>query len=186
LKFTDIVYKIVKAFWILGVIGVFGIIGVMGYIFYQINVDHNFGSFEIPENLSHMKKPLEGFSKKVERDSIEFLKPETEKLLITGTGYNGYTFYYWHKPNRKGKIFIRGFESQREIELMEKELPRRTEKIIKQTKEKYEMYSSNTSIHEGTFFKYYPARFELWFESENGEEKIKLTEIEYLIDGWDH
>lgn len=43
---------------------------------------------------------------------------------------------------------------------MEEELSKRTEKNIKQTKEKYQMYSSHTIIHEGTFHKYYPARFD--------------------------
>ncbi len=186
MKFTDIVLKIVRLFWVLVIIGVIGIISVLGYVAYQINKDNSFGSFEIPENFAHIKKPLEGYSEKVVMDSLEFLKPNTEKLLITGTGYNGYTFYYWHKPNKKGVIYIRGFESEREIELMEEELPKRTKKVIKLTKNRYQMYSSHTAIHEGTFFKYYPARFELWFESENGKEKTKLTEIEYLIDGWDH
>ncbi|MCM4173983.1 hypothetical protein DHD32_21155 [Arenibacter sp. TNZ] len=45
------------------------------------------------------------------------------------------------------------------------------------------MYSSQTIIHEETLHKYYLARVELWYESENGKEKNKLTEVEYLTDG---
>lgn len=184
MKFTNVVLKIVKVFWIAVVIAVIGIITVIVVTWNQINEDQNFGSYEVPENLAHVRKPLEGFSK-TEIDSLRLLKPKTEKLLITGTGYGGYTFYYWHKSEQKGKIYIRGFESQREIELMETVLPKRTEKIITKSDGTYHLYSSETAMHDGTFEKFYPARFELWFESQNGKEKSKLTEIEYLIDGWD-
>ncbi|MDF4221891.1 hypothetical protein PXC01_09875 [Maribacter sp. M208] len=183
-KFINIVLKAVRSFWVIVLIGFFGIIIAIGVLFNQVNEDNEFGSYKIPENLAHMKKTMEGFSK-TEMDSLKLLKPETEKLIITGTGYGGYTFYYWHKSKQPGNLYIRGFESQREVELMEKELPKRTRKTVVSADGNYHLYTSETAIHEGTFEKFYPARFELWFESENGKEKEKLTEIEYLIDGWD-
>jgi hypothetical protein len=51
--------------------------------------------------------------------------------------------------------------------------------------DEFELYKGNTVIEEGTFEKYYPVRFELWFKSaQDGTEK-KLTEKRYIIDGWD-
>ena len=49
----------------------------------------------------------------------------------------------------------------------------------------YKLYEGNTVIDEGTFDNYYPTRFELWFKSESSGIEKKLTEKNYVIDGWD-
>ena len=113
-KFIEITLKTVRIFWIAILIGVIGIIALLGYFFNEIEKDNDFGSFKIPNRLSHLKKPLERFSKS-QVDSLKSISPTSEKLIITGTGYYGYDFYYWHKKENKGEIYIRGFESEREI-----------------------------------------------------------------------
>ncbi|MGB0892714.1 MAG: hypothetical protein ACPGUU_10205, partial [Flavobacteriaceae bacterium] len=67
--------------------------------------------------------------------------------------------------------------------------PKRTKKKINFSRYENDaiekLLISGTNIHEGTFGKFYPVRFELWFESFRTKKKMKLTEFQLLIDGWD-
>ena len=92
----------------------------------------------------------------------------------------------WHKPTEKGEIYIKAFETTKHRRLSESKLISRTKNTITELSDHYKVFTGRTVIDEGTFEKYYPARFELWFKSEtdDGTEK-KLTEKSYLIDGWD-
>ena len=91
----------------------------------------------------------------------------------------------WHKPTEKGVLFLKAFEITSNNQLSKKKLRTRTKNSITKLSDEFILYKGTTVIDEGTFEKYYPARFELWFKSYyNGIEK-KMTEKEYLIDGWD-
>ena len=176
--------KGVRFFWILVLVVAIGIAGVISYVFYEIRKDNEFGTYKVPAHLAHLQKPRKNLST-VQIDSLKHSMVGNEKIVVTGSGYNGYQFYYSHKKDEEGEIFIRGFESEREIELMKELLPERTRKAIKNANGEWNFYHSETPIHEGTFEKFYPVRFELWFKSKNGGKKYKLTDVEYLIDGWD-
>jgi hypothetical protein len=118
-------------------------------------------------------------------DSLEAIQAETSKIEIVGSGYTGYDFFMWHKPTEKGELYIKAFEVTTNERLSSEELTERTMHSIREVSSKYQIYKGQSVIYEGTFEKYYPARFELWFKSsENGKEQ-KLTEKTYLIDGWD-
>ncbi|MBB4080846.1 hypothetical protein GGR28_003485 [Lewinella aquimaris] len=130
------------------------------------------------------QKPTEYLSNK-EIDSLKTIKVESAKIEIIGTGYSGYDFYMWHKPTEKGEIYIKAFEVTENRRLSEWKLTNRTRNIVTGPSEDFKLFTGNTVVDEGTFEKYYPARFELWFKSSDDETEKKLTEKSYFIDGWD-
>jgi hypothetical protein len=150
------------------------------YYSYQ---DRKFYDLEIPEG-SDFHKPIEYLTLS-QIDSLENIAVDTNKILIVGTGYTGYDFYMWFKPTEKGELYIKAYEITQGQRLSESKLTNRTKTIVSRLSDNYKLFRGNSVIDEGTFEKYYPTRFELWFKSEiNGTER-KLTEKSYLIDGWD-
>jgi len=157
----------------------------IGIFFYYTYQDYQFGSYEIPEKYEYLEKPI-SFLNYAQKDSLHHIHKESNDLLVVGDGYNGYTFYSWYQPNSKGILFIKGYETERNIELMPNLLKERTSIHVDVTDNLYQLRSEETAIHEGTFDKFYPARFELWFQSNNEMlPAVKIIEKEYLIDGWD-
>ena len=154
-----------------------------GSIWYYSWQDSKFYNIEIPEGENY-QKPTEYLNNK-EVDSLKALTVDSEKIEIIGTGYSGYDFYMWHKPTEKGEIYIKAFEITKNQRLSEWKLTNRTKNTISELSDDYRLFTGSTVIDEGTFEKYYPARFELWFKSANDEIEKKLTEKSYLIDGWD-
>ena len=113
------------------------------------------------------------------------LNVEQEKILVIGNGYSGYDFYMWHKPSEKGELFIKAYELTKNTRLSEWKLNNRTKNKISELSNEYKLYEGRTVIDEGTFENFYPTRFELWFKSESSGIEKKLTEKNYVIDGWD-
>ena len=150
---------------------------------FEDNEETKFYNIEIPNKLN-FEKPIE-FLKNQQIDSLKKIKVDNEKILIIGNGYSGYDFYMWHKPIEKGEIYIKAYELTQNIQLSEWKLSTRTKNTISELSDNYELYEGNTVIDEGTFGNYYPTRFELWFKSETSGIEKKLTEKNYVIDGWD-
>lgn len=154
----------------------------VSYWYYAVE-DSRFSSIELPKG-HDFKKPSD-YLNNAQIDSLQTIPTDSSRIEVIGDGYSGYDFYMWHKPIEKGVIYIKAFEVTTNERLTEEELANRTMNTITELSSKYHIYKGHTVIYEGTFEKYYPARFELWFKSaENGEEQ-KLTEKTYLIDGWD-
>jgi len=172
-------------------IGIFTIIilftGFVFWLYFEVvnenQEDEKFYNIEIPENLN-FEKPIE-FLTKQQIDSLRKIKVNNEKIVVIGNGYSGYDFYMWHKPTEKGQLYIKAFELTQNIQLSELELITRTENEITKLGEDYKLYIGNSLIYEGTFANYYPVRFELWFKPKSTEIERKLTEKNYVIDGWD-
>ena len=154
-----------------------------GSIWYYSWQDSKFYDIEIPEGENY-QKPTEYLNNK-QLDSLKNLIVDSERIEIIGTGYGGYDFYMWHKPTEKGEIYIKAFETTTNQILSEWKLTNRTKNTISELSDDYKLFMGRTVIDEGTFEKYYPARFELWFKSEKDGIEKKLTEKYYLIDGWD-
>ena len=163
---------------VLLVIGLF-----FGSIWYYSWQDSKFYDIEIPEGENY-QKPTEYLNNK-QLDSLKNLAVDSERIEIIGTGYDGYDFYMWHKPTEMGEIYIKAFELTKNQRLSEWKLTNRTKNLISELSDDYKLFTGRTVIDEGTFEKYYPARFELWFKSEKDGAEKKLTEKSYLIDGWD-
>lgn len=151
-------------------------------IFYDYPQD-SFSNIKIPKNLN-FDKPIESLTNR-QIDSLENKIVNEEEILVIGNGYNGYEFYVWHKPTELGTLYIKAFELTQNIQLSEGKLTNRTSHKINQLDIKFNLYKSKTVIDEGTFEKYYPTRFELWFKPKNSDDEYKIKEVYYLIDGWD-
>ena len=151
-------------------------------IFYDYPQD-SFSNIKIPKDLD-FEKPIESLTNK-QIDSLENKIVNEEEILVIGNGYNGYEFYVWHKPTEFGTLYIKAFELTQNIQLSEEKLTSRTSHQINQLDTKFNLYKSKTVIDEGTFEKYYPVRFELWFKSQDSGNEIKVKEAYYVIDGWD-
>jgi hypothetical protein len=154
-----------------------------GSIWYYSWQDSKFYDIEIPEGENY-QKPTEYLNNK-QLDSLKNLAVDSERIEIIGTGYDGYDFYMWHKPTEMGEIYIKAFELTKNQRLSEWKLTNRTKNTITELSDNFKVYTGRTVIDEGTFEKYYPVRFELWFKSEKDGAEKKLTEKSYLIDGWD-
>lgn len=154
-----------------------------GSIWYYSWQDSKFYDIEIPEGENY-QKPTEYLNNK-QLDSLKNLAVDSERIEIIGTGYDGYDFYMWHKPTEMGETYIKAFELTKNQRLSEWKLTNRTKNLISELSDDYKLFTGRTVIDEGTFEKYYPARFELWFKSEKDGAEKKLTEKSYLIDGWD-
>ena len=154
-----------------------------GSIWYDSWQDCKFYNIEIPEGENY-QKPTEYLNNK-QVDSLKGITADSERIEIVGTGYGGYDFYMWHKPTEKGEIYIKAFETTKNQRLSEGKLTNRTKNTIRELSDDYKLFTGRTVIDEGTFEKYYPARFELWFKSAMDGTERKLTEKSYLIDGWD-
>ncbi len=169
----------------LGCFLVFGLIII--WLFYGLNAnekeEEKFLSIKIPKTMN-FDKPIE-FLTTVQIDSLESIDVYHEKIVVVGNGYNGYDFYLWHKPTEKGEIFIKAFELTQNVQLTEDKLTERTKNEITDLDDAYNLYKGSSVIYEGTFSNFYPTRFELWFKSEDSGIEKKLTEKNYLIDGWD-
>ena len=176
----NIIKKIV--FTILILFGLF-----LVWFFIGLNEDNReeskFYNIEIPKKFE-FDKPIEFLSNN-QVDSLESINLNEEKILVIGDGYSGYDFYIWHKPVEKGELYIKAFELTQNVELSKTTLRDKTEIEITELGENHNLYVRNSLIYEGTFSNYYPVRFELWFKSKNQETEKKLTEKNYLIDGWD-
>jgi hypothetical protein len=145
--------------------------------------ESKFYDIEITDKFDY-PKPIE-FLTKNQIDSLESINISEKKIIVIGNGYNGYDFYMWHKPTAKGKLYVKAYELTQKIELSETRLREGTKNEITEIGENYNLYTGNSLIYEGTFANYYPVRFELWFISEISGNEKKLTEINYVIDGWD-
>lgn len=154
-----------------------------GSIWYYSWQDSKFYNIEIPEGQKY-QKPTEYLNNK-QVDSLQALIVDSENIEIIGTGYGGYDFYMWHKSTEKGEIYIKAFEITENQRLSEWKLTNRTKNKITELSDDHKLFTGRTVIDEGTFEKYYPARFELWFKSAKDGTEKKLTEKSYLIDGWD-
>jgi hypothetical protein len=156
---------------------------IFGLILYFTIKDISFNNIKVPEGKIYPKTTQ--FLSTVQLDSLKKLQIQSDKVVVVGTGYDGYDFYMWHKPTEEGEIYIKAFEITKGKRLSRKKLDARTKNTINKLSEEYILYTGNSVIDEGTFEKYYPVRFELWFKSlKDGSEK-KLAESEYMIDGWD-
>ncbi|WP_299111658.1 hypothetical protein [uncultured Winogradskyella sp.] len=171
---------------IFGILIALILIPIGWFILYFLAVEHEetkFYNIEIPKRLN-FPKPIE-FLTNQQIDSLKKLIISEEKIVVVGDGYNGYSFYMWHKPIEKGEIYIKAFELTQEVRLSEWNLSNKTKNKILKLNDNYKLYEGHTVISEGTFEHYYPTRFELWFKPFNSGNEKKLTEQNYIIDGWD-
>lgn len=130
-------------------------------------------------------KNFDEVKKLLPEHSFKIGKPEF--ILKNGEGGKGiYTAEIWVNPGEEGYIYLKAFETTKNISLSEPRLKEDTNEYIGYSDDANEVYSSfvNFTIYEGDWGDYYLARFEVWFVSSKSGQERKLMEKVFKIEGW--
>ncbi len=148
-------------------------------------------NLELPKNVV-LEKPIDVLSFPIisnQEDTIPD-KPISVKNLNFQL-YNSfqpglYNYDFWLKTNSNGIIYLRAFEITKNTELSSETLKSRSSIKVSDTKDSLVKFSTKNhfTIYEGDWAQPYGARFEIWFKAENNSKAEKLTEKNYIIEGW--
>ncbi|MBC2845604.1 hypothetical protein [Winogradskyella flava] len=85
----------------------------------------------------------------------------------------------------KGIVYVKAFNSKTNERLSADRMTPRTTRELGWSENGKSIfpYESDLTVYEGDWSNKYKARFEIWFQPENGDE-IKLTEKDRMINGW--
>jgi len=148
--------------------------------------DHFADGLEIPDNIE-INMP------RGDRHHDIYYKPETDEIrdsidfeLYCGFQGGLYWYYAWINNLEAGKIYLKAYEYTGNTELSSRRLLQATEIEIDNTGENITTIGPiRFTIYEGDWGKYYAARFELWYKpSDNTKYEMRLSEKNYLIEGW--
>jgi len=104
-------------------------------------------------------------------------------LILASLNQPGiYNYYTDHKPIESGHFYIKAFEVTSNDRLSEKRV--KSSSAVKVIDFEPRLYSGEFTIYEGSWGDKYGARIELWFEPSNGKEDYKITERNYVVEGW--
>lgn len=92
----------------------------------------------------------------------------------------------WGKIS-EGTVLFKAYEITQNTRLSKGGLSKSSSVPVSNLSDSLKRFGTNDhfTIYEGDWGKPYAARFELWYKPEKGEEK-KLTENNYIIEGWQH
>jgi hypothetical protein len=115
-----------------------------------------------------------------------FKQDSTYFNIIDGIQPGIYIIQAGLKTDKEGFVYIRVFDSRTNKELSaDRIMPRTTREIGWSTKGRTVFqYESELTVYEGDWEHQYEARFEIWFKSNNQQEK-KLAEKSRIINGWE-
>jgi len=129
---------------------------------------------KIPENIV-ISEPLDSIPIQSDFNNNHF--------VLTGYGQPGiYKYYTDLKPKENGCIFIKAYEVTSNDKLSTSRLKERSK--IKVDSIDSGIFSNDFTIYEGSWGDKYGARFELWFDPKGDKPEYKLTERNYIIEGW--
>ncbi len=89
-------------------------------------------------------------------------------------------------PGKAGRIFLRAFEITRNHPLSTDRLKTASNEWVGWSGDPGELFLSEThfTIYEGDWGQDYGARFEVWFQPDDGTAETKLLERNFKIEGW--
>ncbi len=115
-------------------------------------------------------------------------KPTKEQFdkhdLIIGHSFQPgiYLYYTDYQPKEKGYLYIKVFELTSNDRLSADRIKERS-KIKIETFEQKE-YEGEFTIYEGSWGDKYGSRVELWFQPSRGKKEYKITDRNYIVEGW--
>lgn len=129
---------------------------------------------KIPDNIE-ISEPIDSIP--TQRDY------EKHDLILTVYGQPGiYEYYTDFIPTEPGHFYLKAFEITSGDKLSESRIKERT-KISVDPMNRNPL-SADFTIYEGSWGDKYAARIELWFEPVSGESDYKITERNYIVEGW--
>lgn len=89
-------------------------------------------------------------------------------------------------PGKAGRVYLKAFEISRNHRLSADRLKSATNEWVGWSDNPKEQFLSEThfTIYEGDWGQFYGARFEVWFEPDDGSAEQKLLERNFKIQGW--
>ncbi|MBL4592214.1 MAG: hypothetical protein JKX68_00185 [Flavobacteriales bacterium] len=129
---------------------------------------------KIPKNLE-IYEPIE----------TELTETELEKFDLVLGAYSQpgiYNYFTDYKTTELGSFYIKAFEVTSNDRLSEERMKVRSKIKVINIDQKF--YKGEFTIYEGSWGDKYGARIELWFEPLNGNKDFKITERNYVVEGW--
>ncbi|MBR4665329.1 MAG: hypothetical protein IKO93_15795 [Lentisphaeria bacterium] len=134
---------------------------------------------------SQLLENLKDWKKYLPADSFRRGGPD---LILRNSIQGGiYEAAVWCNPGEKGTIYLKAFEITKGTPLSAERLKMRSGCIPGWSDDPQEQFFSamNFTIYEGRWEQYYGARFEIWFQPDQGGAERKLFEKNYKIQGWE-
>ena len=128
----------------------------------------------IPENLE-IYEPIETEPTENELENFDLILASSFQPGI----YNYYTDF---QPTEIGSFYIKAFEVTSNDHLSAERMKNRSKVKVENLEPK--LYLGEFSIYEGSWGDKYGARIELWYEPLNGNKDFKITERNYVVEGW--
>jgi hypothetical protein len=106
--------------------------------------------------------------------------------LLTGMQPGIYGVVYTLNPGEPGSVYLKAFEVTKGTPLSVDRLERASITRMAWSTEPSERFGAKAGfiIYEGDWGKPYAARFEVWFKPDTGKTERKLTERNFVIEGW--
>ena len=160
---------------------IFPQLGLTVFLFYYVSMifmysppDYYGANKKIPKNIE-IYEPIETEPTKNELDKFD--------LVLSSSFQPGiYIYYTDYKTTEIGSFYIKAFELTSNDHLSAERM--KIESKVKVENLEPKLYLGEFLIYEGSWGDKYGARIELWFESSNGNKDFKITERNYVVEGW--
>ena len=154
---------------------------ISGFLFVFVSIififsppDYYGANKVIPKNIE-IYEPME--TEPTEKEFENF-----DLVLVSDFQPGIYTYFTDYKPTEIGGFYIKAFEITSNDHLSAERMKVRSKVKVENLVSK--LYSGEFTIYEGSWGDKYGAKIELWFEPSNGNEDYKITERNYVVEGW--
>ncbi|MGY3087757.1 hypothetical protein ACVWYF_000783 [Hymenobacter sp. UYAg731] len=93
-----------------------------------------------------------------------------------------YKYYADYRPTETGYLYIKAFEINSNDQLSGERMKEKSKVVIDKIEPR--IFEGEFTIYEGSWGDKYGSRIELWFQPSGGKRAYKITERNYIIEGW--
>ncbi|MEM9675713.1 MAG: hypothetical protein AAF992_24185, partial [Bacteroidota bacterium] len=133
-----------------------------------------------------------GADKKIP-NNIEFSEPldsiplrqdfENYDLILTNDVQPGiYRYYTDYTPEETGYFYVKAYEITSNDILSRDRMKEQSKTQVNEEEKKF--FEGRFTIYEGSWGYKYGSRIELWFQPSNGQGEYKVTDRNYIVEGW--
>jgi|SRR5690606_16637962 len=189
------VYQLIKRKWLFAflTISAFGL-GIFGFFLLaiaqfwtsQLMPDRYADNLTIPNDIEIYDPIGDGWN--IRPDSILQLDRKNLDFELYKSFQPGlYEYDIWLGKIDSGTVYLKVYEITKNDRLSKDRLLKRSSVRVENPNEEIKRFGTQDhfTIYEGDWGKPYAARFEIWFQPDKGKEN-KLTEKNYIIEGWQH
>jgi len=108
---------------------------------------------------------------------------EYDLILVNSVQPGIYSYWTDYQPKENGYFYIKAFELTSNDRLSAERI-KKSSKVMVDVLEKKVEYNGEFTIYEGDWGDKYGSRIELWFQPLSGKKESKITERNFIIEGW--